>query len=271
MRIRSLKFAAPLSIFVLSYFAFTQSGWWIAGPLIYAWVFIPLIELILPANPTNLSEQEASLAKEDTLYDFWLYIIVPIQYLSIYLFLNSFQQELSSLEIAGRIFVMGLLCGSFGINVAHELGHRKSRFERTLAKTLLLTSLYMHFYIEHNKGHHKNVSTPEDPSSARKGETVYRFFIRSVFTGLASAWKIAAGEQKKKNKPVWSFGNQMIQFMFLQAGFVSLIYLYAGILVTAYFVTAAIIGFLLLETVNYIEHYGLQRRKTETGYERAMP
>lgn len=271
MRIRSLKFAAPLSIFVLSYFSFTQNGGWIAGPLVYAWIFIPLLELVLPANPTNLSEQEVSLAKEDKLYDFWLYIIVPIQYLSIYLFLNSFQQELTGLEIAGRIFVMGLLCGSFGINVAHELGHRKTRFEKTLAKTLLLTSLYMHFYIEHNKGHHKNVSTPEDPSSARKGETVYGFFIRSVFTGFASAWKIASDEQKKKNKSVWSFGNQMIQFILLQVGFVALIYFYAGILTTAYFVAAAIIGFLLLETVNYIEHYGLQRKKTETGYERAMP
>lgn len=271
MRIRSLKFAAPLSIFVLSYFAFTSTGWWIAAPLLYAWVFIPFLELLLPANPSNLSEQEASLVKEDKLYDFWLYIIVPIHYYGIYLFLYSFQQTITPVEIAGRIFVMGLLCGSFGINVAHELGHRKTPFEKTLAKILLLTSLYMHFYIEHNKGHHKNVSTPEDPSSARKGETVYAFYIRSVFSGLASAWKIAASDQKKKNKPVWSLSNEMIQFFIFQILFVSLIYWYAGLTVTLYYTAAAVIGFLLLETVNYIEHYGLQRRKTETGYERAMP
>jgi alkane 1-monooxygenase len=271
MRIRSLKFAAPLSIFVLSYLAFTKDGWWIAAPLLYAWVFIPLLELLLPSNASNLSEQEAALAKDDRLYDFWLYIIVPIQYAGIFLFIHSIEQSKTGLEIAGRIFVMGLLCGSFGINVAHELGHRKNKFERLLAKSLLLTSLYMHFYIEHNKGHHKNVSTPEDPSSARKGETVYAFYLRSVFTGFQSAWKIAADDQKKKKKPVWHLSNEMIQFLILQVVFIIAIYLYTGFFVTSCFVAAAILGFLLLETVNYIEHYGLQRKQTETGYERAMP
>lgn len=271
MRIRSLKFAAPLSIFILSYFAFTRNGWWIAGPLLYAWVFIPLLELAIPSNHENLSAQETAVAKEDKLYDFWLYIIVPIQYFSIYLFIKSFDTQHTTLETAGRIFVMGLLCGSFGINVAHELGHRKNKFERTLAKSLLLTSLYMHFYIEHNKGHHKNVSTPEDPSSARKDESVYAFYLRSVTTGFMSAWKIAADEQKKKQLPVWHPSNQMIQFILLQIIFVIAVAIYAGFFITACFVSAAIIGFLLLETVNYIEHYGLQRKKTDSGYERALP
>jgi alkane 1-monooxygenase len=90
----------------------------------------------------------------------------------------------------GQVMAMGILCGSFGINVAHELGHRSNRIEQFLAKVLLSSSLYMHFFIEHNRGHHKHVGTPEDPSTARLHETVYTFWFRSMFQTWASAWKI---------------------------------------------------------------------------------
>jgi alkane 1-monooxygenase len=164
------------------------------------------------------------------------------------------------------------LCGVFGINVGHELGHRVNKWEQGLAKALLLTSLYMHFFTEHNKGHHKRVATPEDPSSARYNEPVYLFYFRTIIFSYISAWHIANDEVRKKNKPVFSLQNEMIQFSFIQAGLVALIFFVFGWLVMLYFFAAALIGILLLETVNYIEHYGLQRKPTGEGkYERAMP
>ena len=167
---------------------------------------------------------------------------------------------------------MGLLCGVFGINVGHELGHRVNRAEQTLAKILLLSSLYMHFSIEHNKGHHKRVATPEDPSSARYGEWIYGFYFRTLIFGYLSAWQIANAEQKKKNKPAISISNEMVLFHLIEIALVLIILLFFGWLITLYFLTSAIIGILLLETVNYIEHYGLQRKTTGDGkYERAMP
>lgn len=272
MRIRALKFAAPISIYVLSYFAFTQTGWAIALPLLYVWAFIPFIELLVSPKTENLDAAEEQVAKEDRIYDIWLYLMVPLQYGALAMFLFSVQDSsLSSIELIGRILVMGLLCGTFGINVGHELGHRKHLYERNMAKALLLTSLYMHFYIEHNKGHHKNVSTKEDPSSARRGESVYRFYFRSVVLGYLSSWKIAAEDQHKKGLPVFHYTNQMLQFQLLQLMLIGGIFILFGATIMLYFISAATIGFLLLETVNYIEHYGLQRKKTETGYERAMP
>src|SRR5437868_5250273 len=167
---------------------------------------------------------------------------------------------------------MGLLCGSLGINVAHELGHRVNTFEQFLAKSLLLTSLYMHFFIEHNKGHHKNVATPEDPSSARYNEPVYTFYFRTVIFSYLSAWKIANSEMKKQGYAVFNWRNEMLQAHIIQLLFVGLIFFQFGWLVTIYFLCAAAIGVALLETVNYIEHYGLQRKKLAEGkYERAMP
>jgi alkane 1-monooxygenase len=167
---------------------------------------------------------------------------------------------------------MGLLCGSFGINVAHELGHRTKKYEQVFSKALLLTSLYMHFYIEHNKGHHKNVATPQDPASARYNEPVYAFFLRSVIFSYLSAWKIANNEMKKKGLPVLHWKNEMLQTQIIQLLFVTAIVFMFGWLITFYFLNAALIGFLMLETVNYIEHYGLQRKQRADGnYERAMP
>ena len=112
-----------------------------------------------------MSAAEEELAKNDPTYDILLYGIVILQYVMLIKFLFSMTDPgLTPVDIAGRIWVMGLLCGVFGINVGHELGHRVNLFEQTLAKALLLTSLYMHFFTEHNKGHHKRVATPVDPS-----------------------------------------------------------------------------------------------------------
>jgi alkane 1-monooxygenase len=167
---------------------------------------------------------------------------------------------------------MGLLCGSFGINVAHELGHRVNKYEQVFSKALLLTSLYMHFFIEHNKGHHKNVATPLDPSSAHYNEPVYSFYFRTVIFSYLSAWKIANSEMKKKGLAPLHWRNEMLQMQIIQLLFTGAVVFVFGWLISLYFLAAATIGFLLLETVNYIEHYGLQRRQTSEGkYERAMP
>jgi alkane 1-monooxygenase len=130
-----------------------------------------------------------------------------------------------------------------------------------------MTSLYMHFFIEHNKGHHKNVATQEDPASARYNEPIYFFYVRTVIFSYLSAWKIA-----NRAFPFYSWKNEMLQAHVVQFLFVGSIFYFTGALITIYFLCAALIGIALLETVNYIEHYGLQRKQTEEGkYERPMP
>lgn len=273
MQLRFLKFLIPFTIFIGSIRSFHSFGWTIWLPLFFAWLFIPLMEAFLKPNPANMSAAEEELAKKNRGYDVLLYLVVVVQYFALYEFLTSMKNDtLAWHETTGRIFVMGMLCGVFGINVGHELGHRANKFEQALAKTLLLTSLYMHFFTEHNKGHHKRVATPEDPSSARLGEPVYIFYFRTIIFSYVSAWHIANDETRKKAQPVFSLQNEMIQFSFIQAAFLVLMLYFFGWLVTLYFLAAALIGILLLETVNYIEHYGLQRKSTADGrYERAMP
>ncbi|MBL7942381.1 MAG: alkane 1-monooxygenase [Flavobacteriales bacterium] len=177
-----------------------------------------------------------------------------------------------SAECAGHIASMGLMCGVYGINVAHELGHRPSRFEQLLSKTMLLSSLYMHFFIEHNRGHHRNVGTPDDPATARRGENIYRFWMRSLTMSVVSAWHIVARERKRKSLSTWSVRNEFIQYALLEITLCITIYLLFGAMAAIAFVIAAVIGMLLLESVNYIEHYGLMRtRINDKRYEDVLP
>ncbi|RYE06918.1 MAG: alkane 1-monooxygenase, partial [Sphingobacteriales bacterium] len=271
MRLQVFKYASPLLLYIGALLSFAATGVVIWLPLLYAWVIIPLLELIIKADEQNMSAAEEELAKKDPVYDWMLYLIVPLQYLSLgwYLYNITFTTE-TWVDITGKTLVMGLLCGTLGINVGHELGHRIKKGEQFLAKSLLLTSLYMHFFIEHNKGHHKRVATPEDPSSARLGEPVYTFYLRSIFFSYISAWSIAFKDTAKKEQSI--LHNEMLHFHLIQLAFLSLIYYWCGGVTTLLFIGAAVQGILLLETVNYIEHYGLQRKALSNGrYERAMP
>ncbi len=273
MNVKAFKYLSPLSLYLAAILAFTLKGIFTWTPLIYAWFLLPLLELFIKPNNKNLSAAEEEMAKNDSVYDYMLYAIVLMQFVALYVFLSTIKQTgLQWWEITGRVWTMGLLCGTFGINVGHELGHRANKFEQFLAKALLMTSLYQHFFIEHNKGHHKNVATPLDPSSARYNEPIYAFYFRTVIFSYISAWKIANDEMKKKDLPVLNWRNEMLQAHIVQLLFVAIIFFVFGWLVTLYFLAAALIGIALLETVNYIEHYGLQRNETTAGkYERAMP
>lgn len=260
-------------MFLFAWIAFNAGGWLTFLPVIWAYFVIPFTELFVKPDPRNVDAAEEEMVKADRTYDFILYAVVPLHYASLLMFLFSLQQDgLLWWEYAGRILSMGLLFGVFGINVAHELGHRVKALEQTLAKMLLLTAQYMHFFIEHNKGHHKRVATHEDPSTARLNESLFAFYFRTIPGVYFSAWNIEAKELRKKGQAVVSFHNQMIWFTVLQLALITAVWLYFGWFTAVCYLTAAGFGVGLLEAVNYIEHYGLMRRQTGDGtYERAMP
>jgi alkane 1-monooxygenase len=174
---------------------------------------------------------------------------------------------------------VALSTGGIGITVAHELGHKKSTWERFLSKVLLMSVSYMHFYIEHNKGHHVRVSTPEDPATARFNEPFYAFWWRSVSQGFLSAWHLENNRLRRKGLKAFSLQNNMIWFSVLPLLFA--VCLWAGFSyltganawpVLVFFFGQSFFAFSLLEAVNYVEHYGLMRKKIdEKRYERVAP
>jgi alkane 1-monooxygenase len=273
MRWRFFKYLSPFIVFFLAFIAFTNKGWVSFLPVLWSFVLIPFLELFLNPSPQNLSIAEEELVKTDPVYDYLLYATVVFQYGLLLLFLSSFQEpNVSRVTLVGRISSMGLLCGIMGINVGHELGHRSNKAEQFMAKLLLLSSQYLHFFIEHNKGHHKHVATPKDPASARFGENLFIFYPRTILGSYINAWSIANKEVRNKGYGVFSIKNEMLLFTLIQILFCFLIFYFWGVTIFLYYVAAAFIGIGLLEAVNYIEHYGLQRVETEHGkFERTLP
>ncbi len=271
-KFRAFKYLFIFLIPIVGFYALHEKGLWSWFLPVFVYVMIPVIELLSKGSTVNLSEAEEEVEKNDRIYDYLVYAIVPAQWGLFAFFMYSVSQPgLELYEIAGLTFTMGIGCAAFGINVAHELGHRKKRSEQWMAKALLLSAQYMHFYIEHNRGHHKNVSTEEDPATARYGEVFYTFWFRSVIMGYVSAWKLELDRLAKSGKPWFHWRNEMIFYAFCQIGFLVVVAAVFGLQTMVLTFAASVIGFSLLEVVNYVEHYGLARHKSGDQFKKVLP
>jgi alkane 1-monooxygenase len=264
-----LAYALPLSAYLGLYYG----GLWSAGGFYVGFVFLPLYELFSSGSPDNDNTIDEKERSGLLFFDVLLWMNIPLLYgLIYYLFVQLTNGQISGYEVPLAVLSVGVVAGSSGINVAHELGHRQDKFSQILSKMLLLPELYMHFFIEHNLGHHKKVATVDDPATSRLGETIYAFWFRSVTGAYMSAWHLEAQRLKKIDVPTWSLRNNMIQFQILQFGYLSAVGFFFGWAMVIIAVLVAIGGFTLLECVNYIEHYGLQRKKLANGkYESVAP
>ncbi len=267
---KDLKYLTAFSIPLMAFIGLYFKGWFSFLTPFYGFVLIPILEMIFPVDTYNISEEESESRLKNKLFDWLLYFNLPIVYVLVVVSLITVTTTtLETYEFVGLVLSVGIVLGVNGINVAHELGHRQTTNERFIGKALLLPALYMHFYIEHNFGHHLHAATKEDPATARYNQTVYGFWLTSVFRQYGSAWKIQNRLLKNNNQPFLSIKNDMLWYTILQLTYLIIVFAAFGVtgLIFAFF--AGVIGFILLETVNYIEHYGLLRSKMPSGrYER---
>ncbi|MCE2936915.1 MAG: alkane 1-monooxygenase [Cyclobacteriaceae bacterium] len=255
--------------------------WGVWLPVVFVFLFIPVIDYLSGLDTTNVPENDKKIVGEEFYYRLVTYLWTYVQFAFFIwaAWVVTFGTLSTPLAWIGFTISFALVTGGIGITVAHELGHKKSRIERFYSQALLMTVEYMHFYIEHNRGHHVYVATPEDPATARQGENFYSFWFRSVFIGWAHAWKLEKEARERKGLPVWSITNPMIGYALLQLLFVAALTLAfswaAGKLVWAlpvFLVVQSVLAFSLLELVNYVEHYGILRREISPGrYERVNP
>jgi alkane 1-monooxygenase len=267
---KSIKYLSILLLPITVYISFTSTGWITFLPMIVFFGFVPALELLFNPDRKNFSKEEEETEKENKAYTYILYAMVPIQLAYLFYFFKVIQDTgLTTLDLAGRISAMGLMCGVIGINVGHELGHRNNRFDEFLGEILLLTSLDTHFLPYHNGGHHFNVATPKDAATARKNELLYIFWIRSHFTSYTQAWQLENRRMKEHGRSWFHLQNRMVVYTLANVLLLGTIFYFFSWLGLIAFVSASVVGILLLETVNYIEHYGLLREKNKHGrYER---
>lgn len=258
-----IAYIVPFGAFLGLYFK-SYSVWLVVG---VAFIVLPLLEVLLPFSKENPSAEQEEEWKNKKRFDIILYLHVPAIYILFFYFLYEVYRDAFSTnwELVGMTLSMGVLLGAMGINIAHELGHRQKKSEVFLGQMLLLLNHYLHFTIEHNRGHHKYVSTPRDPATARLNEALYIFWFRSIFGQYFSAWHLEKERLEIENKKFWSLNNKMILFLIVQLSLIIVIFLLFDSKTIILALTTSLIGILLLETVNYIEHYGLVRREVQDG------
>ena len=250
----------------------TGSGvFWLWGVL-FAFVLVPAADLLVGDDPSNPPEEIAAALQRDPWYRWIVLAYLPVQYAvwawSVWYVATH---EMSLAAQLGFAVTVGIVVG-VGINAAHELGHKHEALEHWASKLALAPTLYGHFFVEHNWGHHRWVATPQDPASSRLGEGFYRFWPRTVLGSLRSAWRIESARLRRRGRRVLSPANRVLHAWSLSVLLWGAALLAAGPGLLPFLLVQAVVGFTLLEAVNYVEHYGLLRQRDASGrYERVRP
>ena len=272
------------SLAFLAYGLWLATGlgvWFWIGPIVIL-VIVPAIDLVAGLDRSNPPDDVIEALEQDRYYRWVTYLFLPIQYVgfvgAMYLIARGdplgIGGDLTLVDQIGLAVSVGCI-GGIGINTAHELGHKREANERWLSKIALAQSFYGHFYIEHNRGHHVRVATPEDPASSRLGENFYQFWPRTVAGSLKSAWHLEKKRYARKDTHPFHLGNDVLNAWLMSAVLWGALLVWLGVGILPFLLIQAVIGFSLLEVVNFMEHYGMLRQKVgrpgKERYERVDP
>ena len=270
------KYAWPLAVLVpalpFTSFAAWHAGvpgaWWIAPVVVFG--VIPAVEALLGDDGTNPPDDAVQRLQQMPYYRWLTFLYLPAQYAALVLCCAVWVRG-GFVDRAGLVFTIGIVNG-IAINTAHELGHKREAVERWLSRIALAATGYGHFYVEHNRGHHVRVATPEDPASARLGESFWAFWPRTVVGGLRSAWRLESRRLRLLHRSPWNWRNDILSAWAMSLALAAGLVAAFGVAVVPLLVLQAVVGFSLLEVVNYLEHYGLCRQRNQAGrYEKVDP
>jgi alkane 1-monooxygenase len=225
-----------------------------------AWAAMTGVQLLLAAAERLPALQHSPAPREhsNAWFRFAVRVHVPLQLALLVMGLWMCQRgEFGVLAAAALGVAIGGVTGGQGITFAHELGHSKSRVDRALAWLLMGSVNYSHFMVEHYRGHHPRAATFDDPASARRGETLWRFLPRTLVGSFSSGWRLEWQRLRQLKRSAWH--SPLVWASALQLAVLVLIGLALGPLALVFWLVQSAYAVLQLEAINYIEHYGLQR------------
>lgn len=268
-----LSVAYPLQPFIAIWLHFkTGNELWFVLPFLTNYVIAPILDWAIGEDRNNPPEEVVMQLDQDLYYRRLTYIVVPLHFVTMLgTAWYAGTQSLSWWAFGLLACVAGITAG-LAINSGHELGHKNSKIEKTLAKVVLAVAAYGHFSIEHNRGHHKDVSTPSDPASSRMGESIYRFARREIPGAFRRAWLVEKERLELRGRSIWHFSNPILQSYAISAVLALVIFLFIGWLAIPFLLIHHFFAYWQLTSANYIEHYGLLRDRDVKGrYERCQP
>lgn len=241
-------------------------------PVLLVYVVLPVADLLAGADRANPPDDAIGALDAHPFYRWITFAMVPLLWLML-VFAAWFvsRQDLPWHGVLAMVITTGVV-GGFCINVGHELGHKRPEVERWLAKIVLAPTGYGHFYVEHNRGHHRDVATPEDPASSRLGESIYRFTLREMPGAWRRAWQLERERMRALGKPWWSLHNEIVQTSLITMLLWLALVAWLGPEVLLFLVAASFWSNFQLTSANYIEHYGISRKLLPSGrYEPCRP
>ncbi len=263
----------PLQPFVgILLHAETGNEWWLLLPLAFNYGLAPVLDWLVGEDDNNPPEEVVMQLDRDRYYRWLTWLVVPLHFATLLgCAAYAATADLSAFGFVSLAIVAGLV-GGLAINTGHELGHKNSAFEKTLASWVLAVPAYGHFRIEHNRGHHRDVATAEDPASARMGESIYRFALREIPGAFRGAWREEKARLERRGKSAWHPDNLILQSYAVSAAIALALVVAFGPGMLVFLAIHHGFAYWQLTSANYIEHYGLLRRRDENGrLERCRP
>ena len=261
--------ALPFTALLLARSTGSAWAWWLTPVFILG--VIPVIDLLVGDDRANPPEEAVPALQASPYYRWITYLFLPAQYAALVVTCAAWTRDPGPAGAAGLVLTAGLVNG-IAINTAHELGHKRETVERWLSRIALAPTGYGHFFVEHNRGHHVRVATPEDPASSRLGESYWRFWPRTVAGSLRSAWRLETSRHRLRGRSPWTPRNDVLTAWAMTLVLFASLTLVLGPAVLPFLALQAVVGFSVLEAVNYLEHYGLRRQRTAAGrYEKVDP
>ena len=254
------------------YFALDKTPLVTIIPALFFYIFTPIMDAIMGEDPHNPPEEVVSAMAADNYYRFTVYTLIGVAilvFLSFVIFVGT--QDLPLWAIAALILGVGGNSGGVMV-MTHELGHKANKLDRFAAKIGNMIMGYGHFNIEHNKGHHTWVATPEDPASSRMGESFYAFMIRELTGTFRRGTGYEGDRLNRQGRSFWSLHNDVLQVYAVTLAMAVLFVALFGPVILLFLIPHHFLAWLALTQANYVEHYGLMREKKENGkYERCQP
>jgi alkane 1-monooxygenase len=245
---------------------------WFLLPFLIYYLLVPALDWVIGEDTNNPPEEVIMQLEQDIFYRRLTYVVVPLHFITLFgCAAYALTQPLSWWAFVLLAVVAGLTAG-LAINTGHELGHKNSKIEKTLSKVVLAVAAYGHFTVDHNRGHHVLVSTPQDEASARMGESIYKFALREIPGAFRRAWTIERERLTSRNKSLWHYSNPILQSYAISVAVAVILIAAFGWLALVFLLIHHAMAYWQLTSANYIEHYGLLRDKTAKGrFERCEP
>ena len=250
----------------------SAAAWTLWLPVLLVYIGLPIADLVVGEDRSNPPDAVMPELDADPYYRVIAWMMVPLLWIA-FVFAAWFvaRHTLPWHGVLAVTIATGVV-GGFCINIGHELGHKRGAFERWLAKLVLAPTGYGHFHVEHNRGHHRDVATPDDPASSRMGESIYAFVVREIPGAWRRAWRLERERMQGLGRSRFSLHNDIVQTSLITLALWTTLIAWLGIGVLPFLIAASFWANFQLTSANYIEHYGIARKRLPNGrYEPCKP